>query len=139
MAGVTTPAVRYPFEPLHRLVAVRVGLPYCPGYRVDPATQAHVVCGDCAQKIHCGPAAAARYLGVSTSAPQRWREEGGIPEPTADMIVLGIKLHPVLIDGWRDLWLGSVQQSADRGECEPLDRDDPWLLQTELFPGMLTA
>lgn len=116
----------YPFEPLHRVIAARLGLPYCPGVKNCPG---------CSQQIHAGPAAAARYLGKSTTAPYRWNERGGIPEATADALALSIGLHPMLIPGWDTIVLDAVAAAAECGDCEPLDRDDPWLAQGELFPG----
>ena len=118
-------SIRYPWEPLHRKVADRLGLPYCPGTEGCPG---------CSSGFHAGPAAVARFLGVSTTAPLRWRDGGGIPERTADVVVMRVGWHPTEVPGWEAVIHQQIAADAAEGNCAPLDRDDDWIAQAELFP-----
>lgn len=97
-------ARRFPYEPLARIVAVRMGLVYCPGRKGCPGCAAG---GD-----HAGPPAVGRYLGFHESAPRRW-VTAGIPEESAERAAHELGLDPALVPGWD--WYGEV------------DLDDEWL------------
>lgn len=102
---------RFPYEPLARLGAAAIGLPYCEGRRN---------CTGCGQGDHAGPAAIARWLGVSDSATLRWIGPG-IPERTADRVCAHVGLHPNEVPGWD--WYGDIDVTFD----------DDWIAQGDLL------
>lgn len=110
---------RFPYQPLAQLGAAALGLPYCRGSVLDGAGR-RVVCPGCLAQEHAGPAALARWMGVSDSATLRWIDLG-IPEDTADRVCAHVGLHPDLVPGWD--WYGEIDATFD----------DPWITQGSLF------
>jgi len=84
---------RYPYEPLARHVATRIGLPYCP----NP-----VGCSDCTAGVHAAPRLIADYLGVTNDRIRAWRAVGGVPELAADRVLIAVDSHPALV--WPEMY-----------------------------------